>query len=148
MFYMDTLTYVLLFWCFLLTGVVFYGLFFLKTLFPHKKRGLYKTIEESLNKADRLEKQALETLEQIKALEKKNGLNFQKCGLVRFNPFERVGGEQSYVFSLLNKENSGMVITFLYMREGVRVYVKQVVRGRGKGVDLSKEEEKAVVKAE
>jgi hypothetical protein len=40
-----------------------------------------------------------------------------------------------------------VVLTFLYTKEGVRCYVKEVEKGQGKGVDLSKEEKEAVDKA-
>src|SRR3989338_9826182 len=54
---------------------------------------------------------------------------YQKIGFVRFNPFDRIGGEQSFVIALLDKANSGIVLNFLYTREGVRIYAKPVKEG-------------------
>ena len=38
---------------------------------------------------------------------------YQKVGYVRFNPFERMGGEQSFILSLLDGNNDGIVLNFL-----------------------------------
>lgn len=72
---------------------------------------------------------------------------FQKTGLVRYNPFGRTGNEQSFVIALLNKQNSGLVINFIYTHQGIRVYTKKVNKNKGEEYNLSEEEEKAVVKA-
>lgn len=134
-------------WNVLLTVFVFYLWFFLKRFFPKKERGLVGLIEDNLNKNKELENK----LKQLELFLNEHKLaaktHYQKAGVVRFNPFERVGGEQSYSLALLDEKNNGLVITFLYSREGVRVYVKRVVEGRGKDVELSKEEERAVVMA-
>ena len=104
-------------------------------------------IEESIGRSERLDKQLQLLTEEVKQHKEQTKTNFQKLGLVRFNPFDRLGGEQSYCLALLNEKQTGFVITFLYTHEGIRVYVKEVVAGKGKDVDLSKEEEKAIVKA-
>ena len=74
-------------------------------------------------------------------------MHFQKIGLVRFNPFERVGGEQSFVIALLNNLNSGLVINFIYTREGLRTYIKKIREGKGEKYNLSNEEQEAVKKS-
>ena len=71
---------------------------------------------------------------------------FQRLGIIRFNPFERIGGDQSFVLALLNKEKTGVVINFLYTREGMRVYAKRVESGKGVEYDLSDEEKEAIKK--
>ncbi len=68
----------------------------------------------------------------------------QKVGLVRFNPFERTGGEQSFVLSLLNRNNNGLLINFIYTREGLRVYIKKVKDSKGEKYELSEEEKEAI----
>ncbi len=134
-------------WNILLTALFFYLWFFLRKFFPQKKRGLTRLIEDNLNKNKILENR----LNQLEMFLNEHKLasraHYQKIGVVRFNPFERVGGEQSYSLAILDEKNDGLVITFLYSREGVRVYVKRVVDGHGKDVELSKEEEKAIVMA-
>ena len=67
--------------------------------------------------------------------------------MVRFNPFERSGGEQSFVLALLNNLNSGLVINFIYTREGLRTYIKKVKAGKGEKYELSEEEKEAIDKS-
>ncbi len=70
--------------------------------------------------------------------------HLQKIGLARFNPFERVSGDQSFVVALLDQENNGLTINFIYTRDGLRVYTKKVKAGKGEEYDLSDEEKKAI----
>lgn len=74
------------------------------------------------------------------------GNSVQKVGVVRFNPFEDVGGDQSFAVALLDSEDNGAVLSSLYTREGTRVYAKQVVRGQSRH-HLSREEEEAIRRA-
>ncbi len=67
----------------------------------------------------------------------------QKVGVVRFNPFGDVGGNQSFAIALLDKYLSGAIILSLYSRDGVKVYSKQIVEGKSE-YKLSKEEEEAI----
>jgi len=77
-----------------------------------------------------------------KAVDESN-FYFQKVGLVRYNPFEG-RGEQSFVLALLNKKNTGIILNFIYTRDGLRIYTKTVKEGKGEKYQLSSEEKKAV----
>lgn len=88
--------------------------------------------------------QIKKTIEEILYQEK---FHYQKIGFLRFNPFERVGGEQSFIIALLNKEDSGLILNFLYTREGVRVYAKKVNKGVSEEYELSTEEKEVIKKA-
>lgn len=68
----------------------------------------------------------------------------QKVGTVRFNPFGDVGGNQSFAIALLDKSLNGVIILSLYSRDGVKVYSKQIIKGKSE-YKLSEEEEKALV---
>ena len=74
----------------------------------------------------------------------KSNFFIRKVGVVRYNPFGRVGNDQSFVLSLLNSENSGLLINFIYTSDGLRVYTKKVTSGKGNDYQLSEEEEKAI----
>lgn len=73
--------------------------------------------------------------------------NIKKCiqrvGVVRFNPFGDVGGNQSFAIALLDNSLSGVMILSLYSRDGVRIYSKQIKEGKSE-YKLSKEEEEAI----
>lgn len=74
----------------------------------------------------------------------KSDLYIRKVGVVRFNPFGRVGNDQSFVLSLLDSSNNGLLVNFIYTSDGLRVYTKKVSGGKGKDYQLSEEEEKAI----
>jgi len=80
-------------------------------------------------------------------LEKIGLTHIQKVGLLRFNPFAEVGGDQSFVFALLDEENNGIVMTSMTSRTGTRWYGKTVRDGMGVEHELSKEEKEAIAKA-
>ena len=69
--------------------------------------------------------------------------NVQKVGMIRFNPFSEIGGDQSFSVALLDGKDDGVVITSFYTREGNRVYGKPIKKGESQYA-LSKEEVKAI----
>lgn len=71
----------------------------------------------------------------------------QRIGIVRFNPFSDTGGAQSFTMAILDGNGSGVVMTSLYARTGNRWYVKGIVEGKGKDIELSKEELSAIKQA-
>ena len=71
----------------------------------------------------------------------------QKTSLLRFNPFADSGGEQSFIITLLDNKNNGILITSLHGRNGIRWYAKKIKNGKGVELELSKEEEEAIIKA-
>ena len=85
-------------------------------------------------------KKIQEELVLVKSRERKY---FQKIGLVRFSPYSDTGGDRSFALSLLNSQDTGVVILSLHGREGTRVYVKPISRGVS-AYTLSKEEKQAV----
>ncbi|HEY3334428.1 MAG TPA: DUF4446 family protein [Candidatus Limnocylindrales bacterium] len=68
---------------------------------------------------------------------------FQRIGLVRFNPFEETGGNQSFALALLDHIGDGFVISSLHARAGTRVYGKAIARGASE-TTLSAEESEAL----
>ncbi len=68
---------------------------------------------------------------------------FQRIGLVRFNPFEDTGGNQSFALALLDAEEDGIVISSLHSRGTTRVYAKAIAAGRPEAA-LSDEESEAL----
>jgi hypothetical protein len=95
-----------------------------------------KRIEQLLTRVD-----GLNALEQ--ELEASSRLALQKVGMVRFNPFQDSGGDQSFAIALLDQGGSGIVISSLHGRAETRIFAKQVVNGRSTH-SLSDEEQQAI----
>ena len=68
----------------------------------------------------------------------------QKVGVVRYNPFKDMGGNQSFSVALLDMDNSGLVISTLATRDGTRVFSKPILNGDCKDFPLIEEEKKAM----
>jgi uncharacterized SAM-binding protein YcdF (DUF218 family) len=70
----------------------------------------------------------------------------QKVGVVRFNPFQDSGGDQSFAIALLDQGGSGVVVSSLHGRSETRIFAKQVTNGRSTH-SLSDEEQQAIREA-
>lgn len=64
-------------------------------------------------------------------------------GLVRFNPFDDTGSDQSFALALLDDRRDGVVLSSLHGRNTTRLYAKPVADG-GSRHTLSEEEERAI----
>lgn len=71
---------------------------------------------------------------------------FGRIGLVRFNPFEDTGGNQSFALALLDGRGDGFVVSSLHARAGTRVYAKAISNGASEAA-LSDEEGEALRQA-
>jgi hypothetical protein len=80
------------------------------------------------------------------ALEAAGPHALQRVGLIRFNPFEDTGGNQSFAVALLDGDGNGLVLSSLHARTGTRVYAKSVRGGRAEAA-LSEEETAALRQA-
>jgi hypothetical protein len=67
----------------------------------------------------------------------------QRVGIVRYNPFEDTGSNQSFVLAMLDAEGDGFVMSSLHSRQQTRVFVKQLAHGKA-DTALSKEENEAI----
>lgn len=70
----------------------------------------------------------------------------QHVGVVRFNPFEDTGSNQSFALALLDGRNNGIVISSLHSRQATRLYLKPITDGRSETA-LSAEENEALRQA-
>ncbi len=81
-------------------------------------------------------------------IEQESHFHIQKIGLIRFNPFNDTGGDQSFILSLLDKQDSGVVISGLYSRTGTRWYAKKIHKRKSTEHELSNEEKRAILDAQ
>lgn len=130
-------------------GSLTYYLLSIKTHFQRliswDKKGNLKQILEQILERTELDKSRIELLDKgLKELSDKTVGYVQKIGLVRFNPFSDIGGDQSFVLSILDGRDNGVVLTSLHNRGVTRWYVKKVKEGKGIEIELSEEELKSI----
>jgi len=114
--------------------------------FSKKEKKEPKNLKEILSHFKILEENIENLSQEIERLKKENKFSVQKVGIIRFNPFQEVGGDQSFSVALLDANNDGFVITSLYTRTENRVYGKPIKAGKSEYI-LSEEEKKAIEKA-
>ncbi len=113
-----------------------------------KKERLDEILETILEKNEKLNKEFSILKEELAKEKELSKYYFQKIGLVRFNPFEKRVGDQSFVIVLLNNQNSGIILNFISTKEGLRIYTKKVIKGKTNSYQLTEEEKEAIDKAE
>lgn len=135
-------------WLVVLTGLVWRYLSHYNNLTKGvSDKSLKEILEQLLVNLDKSKKELDSLKLYCTKLQKDGLLHIQKVGLVRFNPFKDTGGDQSFVLSLIDGNDTGVVISGLYSRSGTRWYAKRVVEGKGVDYDLSEEEKKALKEA-
>lgn len=108
----------------------------------------FKTIMETFLKDIDVAKRDIENLKlYCDKIQRDGSLHIQKIGLIRFNPFKDTGGDQSFILSLVDGKDTGVIISGLYSRSGTRWYAKRVVKGKSLEHELSDEEKMALKEA-
>ncbi len=76
-------------------------------------------------------------------IEERTRRSLQHIGMVRFNPFEDTGSDQSFAIALLDDRRDGVVISSLHGRANTRLFAKPVADGASTH-NLSEEEAQAI----
>ena len=106
-------------------------------------QSLQGVLETHLGRVVEVQAEVVELGRRTDRLEVDGRRAFQRIGLVRFNPFEDTGGNQSFALALLDAEEDGIVISSLHARGATRIYAKAVAAGRPEAA-LSDEETEAL----
>lgn len=81
-----------------------------------------------------------------KELRGKMQRSIQKIGIVRYNAYQDVGSDLSFVVCLLDEKNNGMVFNGIYSRDTSNIYAKPINEGTSE-YKLTPEEQDAIYKA-
>ena len=99
-----------------------------------------------MQRLDRVADEVMSQAGRMRVVEADARRAVQRIGIVRYNPFEDTGGNQSFVLALIDAEGNGVLLTSLHARAGTRVYLRTVVGGHC-DVALSAEETEALRQA-
>jgi hypothetical protein len=69
--------------------------------------------------------------------------NMQRLGVVKYNALSDMSNNLSFSLALLDGNNTGVVITELYLRSSSTIYIREIKNGIC-NIDLSKEEQEAI----
>ena len=112
-----------------------------------KKETIIELLSKVLEHEKRLSQNLADTNKKVEDLIFDSQFYIQKIGLVRFNPFNDTGGDQSFILALIDAEESGVVISGLHTSNGTRWYAKKISNGHGVEHELSNDEVKAIKSA-
>lgn len=110
-----------------------------------------KTLEGTIKKLHErtllLEDHAKKTELGLENLDERLQGSIRGVAVLRFDPFQNAGGQQSFSTALLNERGDGVVLSGIHSRDGVRVYAKEVKEFKSDH-ELSEEETQALKKAQ
>lgn len=109
-------------------------------------RSLEAVLEAHLRRVGEVDETVRVIAGRTAALEAQGRKAIQRVGLVRFNPFEDTGSNQSFALALLDEDGDGVIVSSLHTRQATRVYVRPVAGGSA-GKALSDEEAEALAQA-
>ncbi len=109
-----------------------------------------KNVEQLLKSYSSQVKDVLSKLDELATFTAKlhqgHSIALTKVGMIRFNPFNDTGGDQSFCLAALDSHNNGFIISSIHARTGTRVYAKEISGGKSKH-NLSDEESIALKRA-
>ena len=114
--------------------------------FFKKNKKKPENLKEVLTYIKKINGRIEEISDDLNFVKKMAEISLQKVGVVRFNPFKDMGGDQSFSIALLDSGNNGLVVSSIYSRDGNRVYTKPIKNGDSE-YQLSNEEKEAIKKA-
>ena len=80
-------------------------------------------------KAESIDEKYTKVLEIVQDMNKNMKYCCQKVGIVRYNPFEEMGGNLCFAVAILDAEDTGIVINGIHSRSGTFTYAKPVELG-------------------
>lgn len=108
-----------------------------------EERSLEAILEAHLARVHQVVRELEEVVIRTAVLERDFKRAFSRIGLVRYNPFEDTGGNQSFAVALLDDHGDGFVMSSLHARNQTRVYAKGIQAGWSDSA-MSTEEEQAL----
>jgi hypothetical protein len=118
-----------------------------KQLMQHSEGGsLEHTLYETLRRVSLMEETLKAHGNHLEQLQSQTNRCLQRVGLVRYDAFPDIGGQQSFALAVLNEQGDGVVISGIHSRHEMRVYAKPI-QNRASSIGLSDEEQHALREA-
>ena len=109
-------------------------------------KSLEKGFLEQFKTVEKLERAVKQNTRDIDTIYKRMKTHYQKIGIVRYDAFQEMGGNLSFVLAMLDENNNGWVFNVMHSREGCYTYIKEIVKGESY-MELGEEERESLKKA-
>lgn len=109
-------------------------------------KSLEKSIFKRFEKLEEVYAAVEENRNEIEKIYKKMESHYQKVGIVKYDAFHEMGGNLSFVLTMLDENNNGWIFNAMHSREGCYTYIKEIVKGESY-IELGEEERQCLEKA-
>ena len=109
-------------------------------------QSLERTFTNKMKEIDRLTSATDMQASEIRNINRVMDKTLTKHGVVKYDAFDDVGGKLSFVLSMLDKDDTGIILNVIHSRENCFLYIKEIVKGESY-VMLSEEEQIALERA-
>lgn len=109
-------------------------------------KSLEKGFLEQFKTVEKLERAVKQNTRDIDTIYKRMKTHYQKIGIVRYDAFQEMGGNLSFVLTMLDENNNGWVFNAMHSREGCYTYIKEIIKGESY-MELGEEERESLKKA-
>lgn len=106
-------------------------------------RNLEQKLDDYLETSRQIEEKYSKLLDMVTDIDQTFKTQIQKVGLIRYNPFNEMGGNLCFALALLDAEDNGVVLNGIHSRTGSFTYAKPIEMGVSTYM-LSEEEIQAV----
>jgi hypothetical protein len=109
-------------------------------------QSLERVFTNKMKEIDRLTSSNDMQVNEIRNLNQTMDKTLTKHGVVKYDAFDDVGGKLSFVLSMLDKDDTGIILNVIHSKENCFLYIKEIVKGESY-VMLSEEEQIALERA-
>ena len=109
-------------------------------------KNLEKSIFRKFGELEEISALVKENEKNVQDIRKKMESHYQKAGIVKYDAFHEMGGNLSFVLTMLDENDNGWIFNAMHSREGCYTYIKEIVKGESY-IELSEEEKQCLEKA-
>lgn len=103
----------------------------------------YKNIKKIVKEVNNIKAENEKLKDCYKKVDKDISGAIQKVKIIKYNAFENITGNLSFVIVLLDRKNSGIILNGIYSLQSFNIYAKLIEKGKSK-FELSEEEKQAL----
>ena len=107
---------------------------------------LEETIARLMNRVESLEQNDKANKDVLRIINRSLVNTYQKVAVVKYNAFEGMGGQASFVLAMLDLGNNGFLLNVIHSRNTCYTYLKEIREGQAEVV-LGNEERMALMQA-
>ena len=107
---------------------------------------LENTISGLMDRVEKLEEMDRADKDALRVVNRSLVNSYQKVAVVKYNAFEGMGGQASFVLAMLDLNNNGFLLNVIHSRSTCYTYLKEIREGQAEVV-LGNEERMALMQA-